>query len=123
MTMIRESFDNPDKWLNPLASTVGLLFLGTPFRGRDGMDLNQMVEAAARITSEEEVFPEVLKNNLAGSEFLIQARRKFLEARKKDYPIPICCFYEKFSTDVAQIVKSAPMIVSVIAEQSGTASM
>jgi hypothetical protein len=116
MNAIRLSFDKPEKWLNPFASTVGLIFLGTPFRGRHGMSFTDMVKAAILTTSEERVWPESLEHALPGNEFLIQTVRQFLDARKRDYPIPIYCFYETFPSDVGQVVKSASQIVSSLSD-------
>jgi hypothetical protein len=49
---------------------------------------------------------------LPGNEFLIQTVRQFLDARKRDYPIPIYCFYETLPSDVGQVVKGPSENVS-----------
>ncbi|KAH8797866.1 hypothetical protein F5884DRAFT_647464, partial [Xylogone sp. PMI_703] len=45
---LRMSYDSPENWLNPFKSTAGLIFLGTPFRGRQGMTQSDMVEAVLK---------------------------------------------------------------------------
>ncbi|KAF2013431.1 hypothetical protein BU24DRAFT_317004, partial [Aaosphaeria arxii CBS 175.79] len=43
-----------DEWRSSLASTAGLIFLGTPFRGAEGMKLIEMFDAARREYDEDQ---------------------------------------------------------------------
>lgn len=51
-------------------STTGLLFLGTPFRGAEGLSLVEMLEAARSEHHHDEVQADILKILELGNEFL-----------------------------------------------------
>jgi hypothetical protein len=112
MKALRLSFDSPEKWSNPWSSTVGLVFLGTPFRGRYGMKFQDMVDAAAKANSEGQVWPESLQLALPGNEYLAETVDRFLDARNMTFPIPIWCFFETLPSDVGKIVSAPPEKVS-----------
>ena len=52
------------------ASTTGLIFFGTPFRGAEGMSQVEMLAAAQREYEEDEVQTDILKILEPGNEFL-----------------------------------------------------
>ena len=71
----------------PFASTTGLIFLGTPFRGAEGMSQVEMLAAAQREYSQDEIQPEVLKilepalNNMGAFASLRESQGRVEDAR------------------------------------------
>ena len=68
--MLLEAQQSASDWPGTFASTTGLIFLGTPFRGAEGMTQVEMLAAAQREYSQDEIQPEVLKILEPGNEFL-----------------------------------------------------
>jgi predicted RNA-binding protein Jag len=93
-----------DEWPGIFTSTVGLVFLGTPFRGAEGMSQVEMLEAARREYEEDEVQPEVLKILEPGNEFLQEVVDQFGESRKQVNKAQVACFYELKSSNIGKIV-------------------
>lgn len=45
ISALLQSFKEPDKWDNPFDQTAGLIFFGTPFRGRNrNLGIDEMVQ-------------------------------------------------------------------------------
>jgi hypothetical protein len=86
------------------ASTTGLIFFGTPFRGAEGMSQMEMLEAARREYDEDEVQPEVLKILEPGNEFLQDMVDQFGKTRRQVNKAAVACFYEIKSSNVGKIV-------------------
>ena len=86
------------------ASTTGLIFFGTPFRGAEGMSQMEMLEAARREYEEDEVQPEVLKILEPGNEFLQEVVDRFGKTRRQTDKAAVACFYELKSSNVGKIV-------------------
>lgn len=89
---LRRSFDSPDKWLNPFGHTAGLVFFGTPFRGRAGLTLNEIVKKVAKRTPR--IYPETMALSVEENPHLEHIVSQFTETRREDHPIPLWCFYE-----------------------------
>ena len=92
------------EWPGVFTSTTGLLFLGTPFRGAEGMKLVEMLAAARSEYHEDEVQTEILKILEPGNEFLLELVDQFGKTRKLANKAHVACFYELHSSDVGKIV-------------------
>ena len=92
------------EWPSIFASTTGLLFFGTPFRGAGGMSQIEMLEAARREYEETEVQPEVLNILQPGNEFLQEVVDQFGKTRRQANKAQVACFYELKSSNVGNIV-------------------
>ncbi|KAI1839870.1 hypothetical protein JX266_013920 [Neoarthrinium moseri] len=57
---LRRSFDNPEKWSNPFRYTTGLAFFGTPFRGRAGLTLEEIVNTVATNNKDATIYRETM---------------------------------------------------------------
>ena len=106
MHALRRSFDNPDKWSNPFASTVGIVFLGTPFRGRRGMLLSDMIKTIKEANPDYQFWPESMEFSVPENPFLIETVNRFLEARVRKALIPISCFYETRPSLAGKVLQS-----------------
>ena len=106
MYALRHSFDNPAEGSNPFASTAGLIFLGTPFRGRHGIPLREMVETIVRNNPDYQVWPQTMELSVPENPFLTDIVDRFLETRDKRRLIPIMCFYEELPSDLGKSLQS-----------------
>ena len=106
MYALRRSFDNPEQWSNPFASTAGIVFLGTPFRGRPGMLLSDMVRTIKEAHPDYQVWPESMEFSVPGNPFLTENVERFLEARVRRALIPIWCFYENSPSPIGKVLQS-----------------
>ena len=109
---LRRSFDNPDKWSNPFASTAGIVFLGTPFRGRHGMLLNDMIKIIKEANPDYQVWPESMELSIPENPFLTENVKRFLEARVGKALIPLSCFYETLPSPVGKVLQSNDRVKS-----------
>ncbi|GAW17430.1 hypothetical protein ANO14919_068870 [Xylariales sp. No.14919] len=100
---LRSSFENRAEWLDPFGHTVGLVFFGTPFRGRQGLSLQQMVEAIAQSNPDIDIYPETMALSVEENPYLDDLVNRFTTARLK-YPIPIWCFYETEPSPVSRVL-------------------
>ncbi|EXU98176.1 tetratricopeptide repeat and NB-ARC domain protein [Metarhizium robertsii] len=91
---LRRSFDNPDKWRHLFRFTAGAIFFGTPFRGRRGLTLVQIVEAVAQHNPDLQIYPETMALSVEENPYLQNIVYQFTETRRGDHPIPLWCFYE-----------------------------
>ena len=106
MYALRRSFENPNNWSNPFASTAGIAFLGTPFRGRRGMLLNDMVRTIKEAHPDYQVWPESMELSVPENPFLTENVKRFLEARVRKALIPISCFYEDSPSPIGKVLQS-----------------
>ena len=106
MQALRRSFENPCEWSNPFESTAGLVFFGTPFRGRHGLKLSDMVKNIKVTHPEYEIWQESMEFSVPENPFLVQTVNRFLETRLPSRPIPIWCFYETLPTPVGKLFQS-----------------
>jgi hypothetical protein len=95
------------------ASTTGLIFFGTPFRGAEGMSQVEMLAAAQREYEEDEVQTDILKILEPGNEFLQEVVDQFLKTRKQANKAQVACFYELKSSNVGRIVGKVDRTVSL----------
>lgn len=95
---------NTDKWPGVFASTAGMIFFGTPFRGAEGMSQSEMLEAALTEYEPDQVQEEVLRILEPGNEFLQDLVGKFGETRSQANKAPAACFFELKSSNVGAIV-------------------
>ncbi|KAF1828125.1 hypothetical protein BDW02DRAFT_538642, partial [Decorospora gaudefroyi] len=56
-----EAEQYPKEWPGVFSSTTGLVFFGTPFRGAEGMNQMEMLEAARREYHDDQVQPTALE--------------------------------------------------------------
>ncbi|KAK4160854.1 hypothetical protein QBC43DRAFT_244760 [Cladorrhinum sp. PSN259] len=114
MQALRSSFDNPDKWSNIFRSTAGLIFFGTPFRGRQGLSLEQIVEAVAKGKFAKDnpdlrIYPETMALSVEGNPYLQDIVDRFTATRRGDHPIPLWCFYETEPSAVGKTLGNADL--------------
>ena len=95
---------NESEWPGTFASTTGLIFFGTPFRGAEGMSQVEMLAAAQREYQQDEIQPEVLKILEPGNEFLQEVVDQFGRTRKQANKAQVACFYELKKSNVGRIV-------------------
>ena len=106
MYALRHSFEHPDEWLNPFASTAGLVFLGTPFRGRQGMQLSDMIRRIKEAHPDYQIWQETMDMSVPDNPFLLETVHRFLETRVDKRFIPICCFYETLPSPLGKVLQS-----------------
>jgi hypothetical protein len=99
------------EWPGIFASTTGLIFLGTPFRGAEGMSQVEMLAAAQREYQQDEIQPEVLKILEPGNEFLQEVVDQFGKTRRQPNKAQVACFYELKSSNIGRIVGKTEQIV------------
>jgi hypothetical protein len=92
------------EWPGVFASTTGLIFFGTPFRGAEGMSQVEMLAAAQREYQHDEIQPQVLKILEPGNEFLQELADQFGKTRALANKAQVACFYELKSSNVGRIV-------------------
>lgn len=105
MYALRRSFDNPSRWSTTFASTAGLVFLGTPFRGRYGMSLSDMVTTIIEDNPEYQIWPETMEISVPETPFLAETVKRFQETRVKNHAIPIECFYETLPSPIGKVLQ------------------
>jgi hypothetical protein len=92
------------EWPGVFASTTGLIFFGTPFRGAEGMSQVEMLAAAQLEYQHDEIQPQVLKILEPGNEFLQELVDQFGKTRALANKAQVACFYELKSSNVGRIV-------------------
>ncbi|KAF2474772.1 uncharacterized protein BDR25DRAFT_255199 [Lindgomyces ingoldianus] len=107
------------EWPGVFASTTGLIFFGTPFRGAEGMSQVEMLEAARREYEEDEVQGDILKILEPGNEFLQEVVDQFGKTRRQANKAQVTCFYELKSSNVGRIVGKVDRTRFVVSESSG----
>ncbi|CAN9326784.1 unnamed protein product [Alternaria alternata] len=107
------------EWPGIFASTTGLIFLGTPFRGAEGMSQVEMLAAAQREYQQDEIQPEVLNILEPGNEFLQEVVDQFGRTRRLANKTQVACFYELKPSNVGRIVGKTDRTRVVVSESSG----
>jgi hypothetical protein len=102
-----------NEWPGIFASTTGLIFLGTPFRGTEKMSQVEMLAAAQREYSQDQIQTEVLKILEPGNEFLQDVVDQFGKTRRLAHRAQVACFYELKSSNVGRIVGKSDRTVSL----------
>ncbi|KAI1176507.1 hypothetical protein F4777DRAFT_546544 [Nemania sp. FL0916] len=103
---LRRSFDDPAMWSNPFRCTAGLIFFGTPFRGRFGLSLKEMVEAIAKRNPEAKIYSETMALSVEENPYLRDIVYRYTETRRVDHPIPLCCFYETDPSPIGKMLRN-----------------
>ena len=106
-----EARHSESEWPGVFASTTGLVFFGTPFRGAEGMSQVEMLAAARQEYEEDEVQMDVLKILEPGNEFLQEVVDQFGKTRRLANKAQVACFYELKSSNVGRIVGKADRTV------------
>ena len=94
-----------NEWPGIFMSTTGLIFLGTPFRGAEGMSHMEMFEAAQREYHQDEIQPDILRILQPGNEFLQEVVDQFGKSRQAS-KAQVACFFELMPSNVGKIVGS-----------------
>ena len=97
---LRKSFDSQNQWANLFDSTAGLVSLGTPFRGRNGVSLNDMIKSITRAHPDHQIWQETMEHSIPSNPFLLETVEQFMTARVKRSLIPIACFYETLPSSI-----------------------
>ncbi|EMR83515.1 putative nb-arc and tpr domain protein [Botrytis cinerea BcDW1] len=106
MQALRRSFDNPNEWSSPFRYTAGLIFFGTPFRGRKGLTLEEIVEAVAQSNPDpHQIYKETMALSVEENPYLQDIVHRFTETRRVDHPIPLWCFYETKPSPIHKVYK------------------
>ena len=92
------------EWPGVFASTTGLIFFGTPFRGAEGMSQVEMLAAAQREYEQDEIQVDTLAILQPGNEFLQEVVDQFGKTRGLANKAQVTCFYELKSSNVGGIV-------------------
>lgn len=103
---LRSSSENPDKWSNPFQYTAGLLFFGTPFRGRRGLSLEQIIEAVAQYNPDFQIYPETMALSVEENPYLHNIVDRYTETRRRDHPTPLWCFYETNPSPISKTLRN-----------------
>ncbi|KAK4991376.1 hypothetical protein LTR66_006561 [Elasticomyces elasticus] len=119
MKALFEAERDANRWPGIFASTAGLMFFGTPFRGAEGMRQSEMLEAALREYEPEQVQEDVLRILKPGDEFLQELVDKFGETRSQANKAHVACFYELKPSNVGAIVGGQARTRFVVSESSG----
>jgi cob(I)alamin adenosyltransferase len=92
-------------WGRIFDSITGIIFLGTPFRGSEGMRMNEMLEYVRN--KHEGVQGEVLRVRERKDEYLKDLVHRFGMTRKLPNSAKVTCFYELKESNVGAIVRRA----------------
>ena len=96
------------------SSTTGLVFFGTPFRGAEGMNQMEMLEAARREYHDDQVQPTALEVLQPGNAYLQDLVDGFLKKmRGQTNKTRVVCFFELKSSNVGRIVGKQDRIVGL----------
>jgi hypothetical protein len=104
--------DEEDDWPSLFRSTIGLIFFGTPFRGAEGMELVEMLDAARREYTDDQIQSEVLEILRPGDVFLREVVDRFCKTRAQMTWTHIACLYEMKRSNVGAIVGGQKRTVS-----------
>ncbi|KAJ4382592.1 hypothetical protein N0V86_001814 [Didymella sp. IMI 355093] len=115
-----EAEQYPKEWPGIFSSTTGLVFFGTPFRGAEGMNQMEMLEAARREYHDDQVQPTVLEVLQPGNAYLQDLVDGFLKKlRGQANKIRVVCFFELKSSNVGRIVGKQDRIRFVVSQHAG----
>ena len=102
--MLVEAYDEKVEWPDIFDSAVGMIFLGTPFRGADGMSQSEMLQAAAREYGDEDIEKEPLYILDPGNDILQDLVDRFCKIWSRSHRAPVACFFEQQASEVGAIV-------------------
>lgn len=107
-----EARDEKDEWPGIFASTTGVLFFGTPFRGAEGMSHADLLEAARREYMDDQIQADILQIIQPGNEFLREVVDKFCKTQSRAGKTQVACFYEMKASNVGAVVGKQARTVS-----------
>jgi hypothetical protein len=103
----------PKEWPGVFSSTTSLIFFGTPFRGAEGMNQMEMLEAARR-EYDDQVQPTALEVLQPGNVYLKEVVDGYLKKRRdQTNKTQMACFFELKSSNVGSIVGNKDRTVGV----------
>jgi hypothetical protein len=115
-----EAEQYPKEWPGVFSSTTGLVFFGTPFRGAEGMNQMEMLEAARREYHDDQVQPTALEVLQPGNAYLQDLVDGFLKKmRGQTNKTRVVCFFELKSSNVGRIVGKQDRIRFVVSQHAG----
>lgn len=118
--VVSNAYHDSAKWPGILDAIRGIITLGTPFRGADGMSQSEMVQAAAREYSEEDIETEPIHILDPGNELLQDLLDDFQSRVWANMPqARMACFYELQSTEIGAIVGDMRRKAFAVQERSG----
>jgi hypothetical protein len=104
-TLLLSQHEN-GKWKPIFDSTLGVIFLGTPFHGvHDTLHVDIMHEAESSL-GELGVMYENLRASKAENDWLTELFIEFTQMLRKGPAFKIACFYEQKATDVGLLLKN-----------------
>jgi hypothetical protein len=94
------------RWKSVFDSTLGVVFLGTPFHGvHDTLHVDILHQAESNL-GELGVMHENHRASKAGNDWLTELFIEFTEMLRKGSAFKIACFYEQKATDVGLLLKN-----------------
>ncbi|KAL1979484.1 hypothetical protein VTN96DRAFT_5710 [Rasamsonia emersonii] len=112
------------RWPGIYDATVGLVFLGVPFRGtHDSLPQGEIIRRVYELFTESQVHGDNLSILKAGGESLIDLVDLYLRIARQTAMPRVACFYEQKATPVGAIfgksvVKEIPPVI-LVSESSG----
>jgi hypothetical protein len=106
--------EDEKEWPGIFVSTTGLIFFGTPFRGAEGMNQSEMLDAARREYEDDEIQRDVLEVLSPGNEFLQDVVDRFGKTRSQRNKTQVACFFEMKVSNVGVIVGKQEIIVRAV---------
>ena len=109
MQTLRVAHLDEKQWPGVFASTIGLVFFSTPFRGSQTLHPTKLIEAASAQHESYEVQPEILQGLEPGTEYLKGLVGDFLATWRSQPRKPmILCLYEQMASQVNRIISQVP---------------
>jgi hypothetical protein len=102
MQALLDAHHEDSKWPGVFASTTGLIFFGTPFRGAEGMSQMEMLTAAQSEYQKHEIQADTLATLQPGNEFLQDVVDQFGKTRRQAHKAQVACFYELKPSNVGR---------------------
>lgn len=93
------------KWAGIYQSICGLLFLGTPFRGAEGLNQTELLRAIQSQYEHDQVQGSNFNNLDPGKETLMDLMDAFFETRQQRYKAHLACFFEQKPSNVGTVYK------------------
>ncbi|KIW24812.1 uncharacterized protein PV07_10502 [Cladophialophora immunda] len=114
------TYHDRDDWPGVFDTVRGLVFFGTPFRGADGMSQSEIVQAAARKYTAEDIEQEPLHILDPGNELLQDLVDDFQKRVWANMPgARIACFFELQASEIGSIVGKQRRKAFAVNERSG----
>ena len=98
-----------------------MAFFGTPFRGADGLNQTEMLQAAQSQYEEGQVQGAVLNILGPGNESLTDLMTFFFETRQEKNKARVACFFEQKPSNVGAILRGSR--IQVCGRKSSSAQL